>query len=551
MSVSNLSLIHEHLLADGFNLINAGKYPPIYQGFLKLKKSKIACEIHVVDTDFIRLPKLKILDDKLIDKSIAHFDEKGFYCYVGNGENIINKYSPKEAILSHINMMKDAVEAHLINDLTKDIIQEFSQHWHSKDFYMSELSKSKDRHALLREVNNDSGTSAIIVECDAKYSCIGDFSKGKKRHVKIVNHSKDLTFLDGQKQPNSLKELIYWANTQGDNLGGRIVSSLDFYQGDLIDTVFIEANNALIGFCVDLLSLPKDLTRKSGFNKGIKRLSQDLVIERLLTKKVSNDIIFKRNTKDMKTNLEGKKIALLGCGTIGSHLAKMLVQSGAGTGNGKIILVDNQNLEAENVGRHFLGVNRIGQNKALACEKELTRLFPNCNIRGVKANIQDSLDELYDFDLLIDATGEEPLSVVVNEWLKKQQISGNKIEGVFVWLFGNAIAAQALLVQNDDNACYKCLKPKHDGVWRSDPRKHPETIKEIVGACGESTYVPYGVSGSCIAAALCCNMVLEWANESYSPRLRTMRIDIENTKLIKNKNLPVSEVCPCCSKYKS
>ena len=107
-----------------------------------------------------------------------------------------------------------------------------------------------------------------------------------------------------------------------------------------------------------------------------------------------------------------------------------------------------------------------------------------------------------------------------------------------------------LLVQNNDNACYKCLKPKHDGVWRYEPRQNPKNINLVTENCGEASYVPYGVSGSVIAASLACSMALDWANKKYSPRLRTMRIDVEATKPVNNVNAPLSAYCPCCSEFR-
>src|SRR5690606_27551117 len=73
--------------------------------------------------------------------------------------------------------------------------------------------------------------------------------------------------------------------------------------------------------------------------------------------------IVSRNIPGQET-LSGKRILLIGCGTIGGYLADMIVKAGAGAGGGELRLADNQPLAAGNIGRHRLGMNRLDINKA-------------------------------------------------------------------------------------------------------------------------------------------------------------------------------------------
>ena len=72
--------------------------------------------------------------------------------------------------------------------------------------------------------------------------------------------------------------------------------------------------------------------------------------------RIDDRYLAQRNIPKSKT-LAGKKIALVGCGTIGGYLSDMLVKAGAGTCGGQLTLVDFDGLLPQNIGRHRLGLS--------------------------------------------------------------------------------------------------------------------------------------------------------------------------------------------------
>ncbi len=78
-----------------------------------------------------------------------------------------------------------------------------------------------------------------------------------------------------------------------------------------------------------------------------------------------------RNT-DLE-RLRGAKVAIVGCGALGGYIAKALAQAGVGT----LILVDFDDLSSNNVGRHVLGMDWVGQPKAKALAEQLNAEFPH------------------------------------------------------------------------------------------------------------------------------------------------------------------------------
>ena len=127
-------------------------------------------------------------------------------------------------------------------------------------------------------------------------------------------------------------------------------------------------------------------------------------------------------------SLMKKKVIVVGCGAVGSHLADQLCSLGIG----HLLLVDHDSLESGNVHRHLLGVDDVGKNKARAVADLLQRKYPHfkLDIRGTR--IETLLDELIGsadtYDLIAFSTGDETLERRMNELL------GYRIIRVHTWV---------------------------------------------------------------------------------------------------------------------
>ncbi|MEE1721090.1 ThiF family adenylyltransferase, partial [Pseudomonas aeruginosa] len=95
-----------------------------------------------------------------------------------------------------------------------------------------------------------------------------------------------------------------------------------------------------------------------------------------------------RNLAGGVTGLAGKNIALVGCGAIGGYLADLLVKSGAGFLGGSLVLIDDDELSVGNLGRHFLGFEYIGQNKAAALCAELRAKYPEVQVSFIPKRVR-------------------------------------------------------------------------------------------------------------------------------------------------------------------
>jgi molybdopterin/thiamine biosynthesis adenylyltransferase len=251
---------------------------------------------------------------------------------------------------------------------------------------------------------------------------------------------------------------------------------------------------------------------------------------------------------DTQPTLSGKRITLVGCGTIGSHLAKMLAQSGAGYGrDGRLRLIDQQNLKPGNLGRHLLGLPDVGRPKAVAVRDLLVRQYPELDISPSFADVLKDLHALDYNDLVIDATGDEGVANAINAYLSERRRHADSAPtSIFVWLFGNGAAAQALCVATSDDACYRCLRPDHGAPWRFSPLRSGYVPREVPAQCGEGPFFPYGVAAPVTAAALALQLALDWSKGDPSPRLRTQRLALNETQQVKDQNPSRSARCPAC-----
>lgn len=254
----------------------------------------------------------------------------------------------------------------------------------------------------------------------------------------------------------------------------------------------------------------------------------------LLTMLRLDDTYLSQRNIPGQTTLSGKRIGMIGCGTIGGFLAEMLVKSGAGTGDGELLLIDNDTLMPQNLGRHRLGFNHLFQGKATAVAKELGSAMPTAKVTPFSSDAKDV--NLAGLDLIIDATGEEAFG----HWLAKAA----SCPTLHVWIEGAGVAVRTLIKQRPEQGCYRCLTAAN---------KLGELLPVIGGVppifagqgC-EGVYVPFPASVSIQAAALALDTALVWVAGKPWPALSTRWTDSSYELATPDCSpLPFGD-CPAC-----
>ena len=113
----------------------------------------------------------------------------------------------------------------------------------------------------------------------------------------------------------------------------------------------------------------------------------------------------------MDTPLSSARVALIGCGALGSAIADILVRGGVH----QLLLVDDDRLSAGNLVRHTLTGRDIGRKKAKALADQLMSITPTGTVETHPESVpvqQTALEELLkDVNVVVDCTGSDDVLV--------------------------------------------------------------------------------------------------------------------------------------------
>jgi hypothetical protein len=111
-------------------------------------------------------------------------------------------------------------------------------------------------------------------------------------------------------------------------------------------------------------------------------------------------------------------VAIVGVGSVGSKIAEMLVRSGIH----RFLLVDGDVMLPANLERHTLDWRDVGFRKAYAVRRRLLHIVPGASVDVIADNLNwqrsarthaDQIERLASCDLIIDATGDVPTSLML------------------------------------------------------------------------------------------------------------------------------------------
>lgn len=138
--------------------------------------------------------------------------------------------------------------------------------------------------------------------------------------------------------------------------------------------------------------------------------------------------------------LADKHVIVAGCGALGGQLAVQLAQAGVG----RLTLLDDEQLDWRNVGRHVLDGSYVGRNKAIAVEEAIRKRFPDADVKGFarswEAHWHEEGKEFGSADLMISVTGE----AASNLYLDALASAGEVPSIIFGWLEPFGVASHAV-----------------------------------------------------------------------------------------------------------
>jgi len=547
-----LARIIEALEPQGFDYV-FGSEPPTFEGSVVVLERPLRLRITFGRLDFTRLPRVYVVDRQAeLPGHHAHVEDDDSICYSSPGTLILDPYKPGEHALTVLGLAKRTLGEILSGTAERDLATEFPQHWRGVPVHVVLPPDAPQGKASVARIPRLGTKLAFILARSARgreegldLGVIGT-AGGEASKAFIVRTAAYLHLAQGEILPTTLAGFLDWADRIDVALRPALMRGV--VAADGVTFLFVLAPNG----CVGVFTVPPEgwieRRRPTGeLTRLLRERPGEVRVTRARGIRADLPLVMGRNL-GRGPSLSGRRIILVGCGTIGSHLAKFLAQSGAGYDGGSLKLVDEQSLTAANIGRHWLHPRHIGSGKAEACAAELSAIFPGSEITARGQDAMESLDRILEADLLIDATGEEPLSVALNDAVVHARGQGPAF--LTVWLRGMGAAAQALFVPRDqgDRGCLRCLRPRA-GAWPVlDVMRAEAPEGEEPAACGEAAFLPYGVAASAIAAGLAAKMALDWAGGEVHPSFRTLRVDLGSTDPVADLDLPRDPVCPACGR---
>jgi adenylyltransferase/sulfurtransferase len=165
----------------------------------------------------------------------------------------------------------------------------------------------------------------------------------------------------------------------------------------------------------------------------------------------SRQILFDGLGREGQARIMAGRVALVGCGALGTVQASLLARAGVGL----LRIIDRDFIEESNLQRQILFDEedvRLLLPKAVAAETKLRKVNSLVKVEGLVEDLNpSSIDRLLGgFDLIVDATDNFDARFLVNDYAVKNGVP---------WVYGACVASYGLTfpVIPGETACLRCI----------------------------------------------------------------------------------------------
>jgi len=158
--------------------------------------------------------------------------------------------------------------------------------------------------------------------------------------------------------------------------------------------------------------------------------------------------------KEKQDLLQEKKIAIIGCGGLGSSLALALGSSGIGT----IYCIDFDKIEIHNIHRQIaFNTEDEGSYKCEVVSNLITKRSPYVKAVPKNMDFEEFAKENIELDLIIDATDNLKVRVKIDKYAKKQNMP---------WIYGSVeeFNGQVCMFEESDFSAFRISDKTPEGI---------------------------------------------------------------------------------------
>lgn len=198
-----------------------------------------------------------------------------------------------------------------------------------------------------------------------------------------------------------------------------------------------------------------------------------------------NHLVARMPSKGNYEFLTKKKVTIIGCGAGGSKDAEYLVKSGVG----KIVLIDDDTLQTENILRHSCQLDDLSIEKVYAVKDKLKKINPYIEVQTLRENLDvldSKTDELIrDSDLIIVATAS-------NEELFNEYAFSRGIPAIYSKVYPMGFGGEIIRIIPGLTPCFECSHYYKEALLQENmpEAKFPEMQTASYDTLYDGTHVP-------------------------------------------------------------
>lgn len=241
----------------------------------------------------------------------------------------------------------------------------------------------------------------------------------------------------------------------------------------------------------------------------------------------------------------GKRVLLVGAGSLGSYVAPELVKNGAS----EIVIYDGDKLYDENIMRWAFGGVGIGSNKANMLAFWLEMIHPQVQVEIHEENLDEETlkKELQSVDIIVFTIGSSDVQLKLNRALSKFDC---QIPVFFVWLEAGGQYSHILTINYGKQGCFECLYTNEAGVPVNNRAiLNTEELLEkslLRNGCG-GTRAAYGTAILLRTVSVLLNTLQKVLKGEL---INNTLIDISPEKVSYPDSVIPMEACRCCGNRK-
>lgn len=238
----------------------------------------------------------------------------------------------------------------------------------------------------------------------------------------------------------------------------------------------------------------------------------------------SRQVLFTGLGESGQERLCRSRVAIIGCGALGSFQASALTRAGAGY----IRLIDRDYVELSNLQRQWLFSEKDAEEalpKAVAAAKRLAEVNSGVQVEPVVADLTpvDADELLGGVDLLLDGTDNFETRYLINDFAVREGVP---------WIYGAAVASYGLAMPiiPGKTSCLKCVYPEPPGG--AQPTCETAGVLNTITSLIASLQVSYALK------------ILAGQTGSLEARITT--VDVWTGSIRQITQPPPAADCPAC-----